>query len=229
MFPFFMYDHTIFILIPAMIFALYAQGKVKSAFNQYLRVQTRKGYRGYDVARAILDKNGLRDVTVELVNGQLSDHYDPRSKKVRLSSEVYNGSSIASISVAAHEVGHALQHAHGYAPLALRSAILPISSFGSRAAWFFVIGGIILGAPGLADLGILLFGAAVAFTAITLPVEFNASSRAMRLLDEFGFITQEEYKPAKKVLNAAALTYVAAMATAVAQLIRLIMIRNRRR
>ena len=226
-FPFF--DSSFVLLIPAILFALYAQSKVKSSFNRYLRVPTQKGYTGYDVARAILDKNGLRDVPVELVNGHLTDNYDPRKKVLRLSSDVYNRSSIASVSVAAHEVGHALQDAHGYVPLSIRGAIVPVANFGSSLAFPLVFIGLFLGNPFLADLGILLFTAAVAFTAITLPVEFNASSRAMKLLDEFGFITREEYGPSKKVLNAAALTYVAAMATAVAQLMRLVLIRNRRR
>lgn len=227
LFPFF--DSSFVLLIPAIIFALYAQNKVKSSFNRYLRVPTQKGYTGYDVARAILDKNGLRDVPVELVNGNLTDHYDPRRKVLRLSRDVYSSSSIASVSVAAHEVGHALQDAQGYVPLSIRGFIVPVANFGSTLAFPLVFIGLFLQNPFLADLGILLFTAAVAFTAITLPVEFNASSRAMRLLDESGFITREEYGPSRKVLNAAALTYVAAMATAVAQLMRLILIRNRRR
>ncbi len=223
------YDSTIIYLIPAIIFAMYAQGKVKSSFNKYLRVRTQKGYTGYDVARAILDRNGLSNVPVELVNGHLTDHYDPRRKVLRLSRDVYSSSSIASVSVAAHEVGHALQDARGYLPLSLRGALVPIANFGSSAAWIFVIGGLFLGNENVIDIGILLYTAAVAFTVITLPVEFNASSRALRLLDESGFITREEYGPSKKVLSAAALTYVAAMATAIAQLLRLIAIRDRRR
>ncbi len=229
-YPFgFGFDSTFMYLIPAIIFAMYAQGKVKSAFNKYLRVPTRKGYTGYDVARTMLDRNGLRDVPVEQVAGHLSDHYDPRKRTLRLSRDVYSSSSVASVSVAAHEVGHAIQHANGYIPLTLRNTIVPVANFGSRAAWFFVIGGFFLQDLRIIDIGILLYSAAVVFTVITLPVEFNASSRAMKLLDEYGFITQEEYSPAKKVLNAAALTYVAAMATALAQLFRLIAIRNRRR
>ncbi|SES66097.1 hypothetical protein SAMN05660297_00136 [Natronincola peptidivorans] len=214
-------------LIPAIIFTLYAQSKVKSTFNKYLRVPTRKGYSGYDVARTILDQNGLRDVPVEMAQGHLTDHYDPRSRKIRLSRDVYSGSSIAAVSVAAHEVGHALQHAGSYVPLTFRNAIFPIASFGSSAAWFFVIGGFLI-SPALLDVGILLYSAAVLFQIVTLPVEFNASSRALRLLDANGFISREEYSPAQKVLKAAALTYVAAMAAALAQLFRLIAIRNRR-
>ncbi|SCY85376.1 zinc metallopeptidase [Alkaliphilus peptidifermentans] len=225
-YPFF--DSTYIILIPAIIFAFYAQSKVKSTFNKYLRVSTRKGYTGYDVARQILDTNGLQDVPVEQVSGHLTDHYDPRKRTVRLSSDVYRGSSIASVSVAAHEVGHALQHAKGYVPLSIRNSIYPVASFGSSAAWFFIIAGFIF-APALIDIGILLFTAAVLFQVVTLPVEFNASSRAMKLLDSNGFITSDEFSGSQKVLKAAALTYVAAMATAVAQLLRLIILRNRRR
>jgi len=228
MYPLF-YDSTMIYLIPAIIFAMFAQNRVRSSFAKYLKVATQKGYTGYDVARALLDKNGLRDVPVELVAGHLSDHYDPRSKTLRLSQDVYQRSSIASVSVAAHEVGHAIQHSQGYLPLTIRGALVPIANFGSRAAWLFVIGGFFLQSLQLIDLGILLYGAAVLFTVITLPVEFNASSRAMTLLDQHGFITREEYAPAKKVLNAAALTYLAAMATALAQLFRLIVLRNSRR
>ncbi|AOY77370.1 zinc metallopeptidase [Clostridium formicaceticum] len=221
-------DSTIVFLIPAIIFALYAQSKVKSTFNKYLRVPTRKGYSGYDVARSILDQNGLRDVPVEMAKGYLSDHYDPRNRTLRLSREVYYGNSIASVSVAAHEVGHAIQHARGYVPLSFRNAIFPIASFGSSVAWIFVFGGFIFNALSLIDLGILLYTAAVLFQVVTLPVEFNASSRALRLLDSNGFITSQEIGSSQKVLKAAALTYVAAMATALAQLFRLIAIRNRR-
>lgn len=224
-----LFYESYYILIPAIIFTLYAQSRVKSTFNKYLRVPTRRGYTGFDVARGILDKYGLTDVRVELAQGQLTDHYDPRKRVVRLSDAVYRGSSVASVSVAAHEVGHALQHAGGYAPLSLRNAIFPIASFGSSAAWFFIIGGMFLGYGGLMDIGILLFAAAVAFQVVTLPVEFNASSRAIRLLSEGGFIEGEEQQASQRVLKAAALTYVAAMAAAVAQLLRLIIMRNRRR
>jgi len=177
----------------------------------------------------MLDNNGMRDVPIEITKGQLSDHYDPRKRVVRLSNDVYHGTSLASISVAAHEIGHAIQHSHGYVPLSFRNAIFPVASFGSKAAWFFVIIGLVMSTPTLVDLGILLFTAAVVFQVATLPVEFNASSRAMRLLDEGGFIVGDEYNQSKKVLNAAALTYVAAMATAVSQLIRLLLIRGQRR
>lgn len=216
------------IMIPAILFALFAQNRVKSTFARYLRVASAKGSSGRDVARKILDQNNLQGVPIEMVQGYLADHYDPRSQVLRLSKEVYSGTSIASISVAAHEVGHAIQHANGYVPLSLRNAIFPIAQFGSSMAWFFVIGGFIFDFVGLIDLGILLYSAAVLFQIVTLPVEFNASNRAMQLLTDNGYLTANEVSSSRKVLNAAALTYVAAMATAVAQLLRLILLRNRR-
>lgn len=223
------FDPTILILIPTILLTLYAQGKVKSSFAKYLKVPTRKGYTGAQVARVLLNEAGLEDVPIEVSAGQLSDHYDPRNRVLRLSNEVYRNSSIASVSVAAHEVGHAIQHANGYVPLSLRNMVFPIARFGSSAAWFFIIIGLILPAfHGLMDVGILLFATAVLFQIITLPVEFNASTRALLLLDTNGFITRDESAGAKKVLNAAALTYVAAMAAGVAQMIRLILIRNSR-
>lgn len=229
-YPYGFFDSSYILLIPAIIFALYAQSKVKSTFNRYLKVPTQRGYTGYDVARRILDQNDLRDVPVELANGHLTDHYDPRKRALRLSQEVYHGTSVASVSVAAHEVGHALQHANGYVPLSLRNAIFPIASFGSQMAWVFIMGGFFFqGLSFLIDLGILLYAAAVAFQVVTLPVEFNASSRALRLLDSNGFVTGNEIQGSQKVLKAAALTYVAAMATAMAQLLRLIVLRNSRR
>jgi len=229
MFGMYGFDPTMIVLIPSILLTIYAQSKVKSTFAKYLRVGSKKGYSGFQVARYILDHNGMRDVPIELTPGHLSDHYDPKRKVVRLSNDVFHGTSIASISVAAHETGHAIQHFHGYAPLTIRTLIFPVASIGSQAAWFFVILGMAMSLPGLIDIGILLFAAAVFFQVVTLPVEFNASSRALRLLDEGGFIVNDEYVQSKKVLNAAALTYVAAMATAVSQLIRLLLIRDRRR
>lgn len=224
---FYRFDPTMIVLIPAIILTLYAQGKVKSSFAKYLKVPTLRGYTGGDVARRLLDQNGLRDIPIELTPGQLSDHYDPRNRVLRLSSEVYRSSSIASVSVAAHEVGHAIQHANGYVPLSLRNMIFPVARFGSSAAWLFIIAGLLVPSlGGLMDIGIILFGAAVLFQLITLPVEFNASNRALELLDSNGFVSGDERRGAKKVLNAAALTYVAAMATGIAQLARLILIRN---
>ncbi len=225
-----LFDPTMLVLIPAILLTVYAQGKVKSSFAKYLQVPTRRGANGASVARLLLDQNGLQSVPVEPSQGRLSDHYDPRRRVLRLSPEVFRGSSVASVSVAAHEVGHAIQHARGYVPLTIRTLLVPVASFGSSMAWVFIMGGLFI--PDLAflfDLGIYLFGAAVAFQVITLPVELNASRRALRLLDTNGIIVAEEKRGARKVLQAAALTYVAAMAAALAQLVRLLLIRGRRR
>lgn len=230
-YPGYFFDSTMLILIPAIILTLYAQSKVKSNFERYMRVPTRRGYTGGQVAQMLLAQNGLGDVPIETAGGQLSDHYDPTKRILRLSGQVYQGTSIASVSVAAHEVGHAIQHANGYAPLSLRNMVFPVARFGSSAAWLFIMIGLLIPRLGvLMDLGILLFGAAVLFQLITLPVEFNASSRALDLLEANGIIYDEEEKTgARNVLKAASLTYVAAMATGMAQLMRLLLIRNRRR
>ena len=225
---YFRFDPTIIILIPAVILTLYAQSKVQSNFVKYLRVQTQKGYTGVQVARRLLDQHGLQNIPIELSRGKLSDHYDPTKQILRLSQEVYEGHSVAAVSVAAHEVGHAIQHANGYIPLSLRNIVFPIARFGSSAAWPFMMIGLLIPSLGsLMNIGILLFGTAVLFQIITLPVEFNASSRALELLDTNGFVVENEIKGSKKVLQAAALTYIAAMASGIAQLLRLIMIRNR--
>lgn len=230
MLPFgFYFDPTFIILIPAMLFAAYAQGKIQSTFGKYLRVPGSKGISGYQVARSILDSQGLYDVRVERVSGKLTDHYDPRKTAVRLSDAVYNSSSIAAVSVAAHETGHAIQHHEGYLPLNLRSTIAPIASFGSSAAWIFIILGIVFNAFNIIMLGVYAFTAAVIFQMVTLPVEFNASSRAIALLESQGYIARDEVKPASRVLRAAALTYVAATIVALSQLLRLLVIANSRR
>lgn len=222
------FDPTTIILIPAIILTLYAQRKVQSNFAKYSMVPTEKGYTGIQVARLLLDQNGLQDVPIELTRGRLTDHYDPKARVLRLSEDVYYGSSIASVSVAAHEVGHAIQHANNYLALSLRNKIFPVARFGSSMAWFFIMVGLLIPSMGsLMDIGIILFGTAVLFQVITLPVEFNASSRGLKLLDANGFITSYEINGARQVLGAAALTYVAAMASGISQLLRLILIRNR--
>lgn len=229
--PFFLFDKTMLLIIPVVIFALYAQTKVQSTFSKYLQVPARAGYTGAQVARSILDRAGLRDVPVEQTPQRLGDHYDPRKRAVRLSPEVYSGRSLASLSVAAHETGHALQHAEAYVPLTVRSKLFPVASFGSSAAMPLFIIGLIFGGGGefgvtLMTIGIWFFVAAVAFQVVTLPVEFNASSRAMKLLTAGGFLQQDEVKGSRAVLTAAALTYVAATAMALMQLIRLLVLRN---
>ncbi len=222
------YDSTFIVLIPAMIFALYAQGKIKSTFSKYLRVRNSYGYKGYEVARKILDSNGLYDIPIELTRGSLTDHYDPRKRVLRLSGEVYEGTSIASAGVAAHECGHALQHSEDYAPLVIRNAIAPVAAIGSQAAIFFIIVALLLNMMQLFTLGIYLFSAAVIFQIITLPVELNASSRAIVALQSYNLVSPGEEEGAKKVLSAAALTYVAATVMAISQLLRLLLIRGRR-
>ncbi len=217
----------IIFVIPAMIFAFYAQAKVKSAYERYSRVSSRSGLTGAQVARSLLDGARLDDIEVTQTQGQLTDHYDPRQKVVRLSPDVYRGSTLASIGIAAHEVGHAIQHGTDYAPLTIRNAIVPLAGFGSQAAFPLFLVGMIFQQGFLMDIGIAIFLFAVIFQAITLPVELNASSRAIELLEGGGMLQGEELSGAKKVLNAAALTYIAALAMALAQLLRLLLLRGR--
>ena len=223
------FDSTMIVLIPAIILAMYAQSKVKSTYEKYVRIASQKGYTGAEAARAILDRNGLTDVRIEHIRGTLSDHYDPRTRVLRLSDMVYRGNSISSSAIAAHEVGHAIQHARDYAPLRFRNAIVPVVNFASNLSWLFILAGLFLSFTGLIDIGIILFTGSVVFQIVTLPVEFNASSRELDELESVGVLTREEIPHSKKVLDAAALTYVAATATAVAQLVRLLLLRERSR
>ena len=223
------YDPTYIILLPAIILTMYAQFKVSSTTNKYFRVRTQRGYTGEQTAREILNANGIYDVKIEMTGGTLSDHYDPRSRVLRLSQDVYRGTSITSVAVAAHECGHAIQHARGYAPLTIRGAIVPAVNFASNASWVLIMLGLFMSSFNfLLKIGILLFAATVVFQLVTLPVEFNASSRALAQIENLGIVSHEERRQSKKVLTAAALTYVAAAATAVLQLLRLITIANRR-
>ena len=221
------WDQTIIILIPALIFSLIAQLMVKGAFSKYSGVRNSRGYTGVDAARAILDRNGLSYIRIEHINGELTDHYDPGANVIRLSDSVYNNDIVAAVGVAAHEAGHAVQYAEGYGPIKVRSAIIPITQFGSNLSTPLVILGIIFSSNVLITAGILLFCTVVLFQAITLPVEFNASGRALKVLREEHFLDDDEMKGAKSVLTAAALTYVAAMFSALASLARLLLIRNR--
>ncbi|CEN94391.1 MAG: zinc metallopeptidase [Paeniclostridium sp.] len=220
-------DPTIFILIPGILFTMYAQFKVSSTTNRYFKVRSKLGYTGEQTARKILDANGLYNVRIEMVRGSLSDHYDPRSNVVRLSEDVYYGTSITSVSVAAHECGHAIQHAKGYAPLQIRSSLVPVVSFASNISWFLILIGFVMSGPFL-KIGILLFSASVLFQIVTLPVEFNASRRALVQIGNEGILEENEIKEGKDVLTAAALTYVAAALVSVLQLLRLIAISQRR-
>lgn len=221
------WDQTMIILIPALIFSLIAQLMVKGAFSKYSGVRNSRGYTGADAARAILDRNGLSYIRIEHINGELTDHYDPSANVIRLSDSVYNNDSVAAVGVAAHEAGHAVQYAEGYGPIKVRSAIIPITQFGSNLSTPLVILGIIFSSNVLITAGILLFCTVVLFQAITLPVEFNASGRALKVLREEHFLDDDEMNGAKSVLTAAALTYVAAMFSALASLARLLLIRNR--
>lgn len=223
-------DRYYFLLvIPAMLIALFAQGMVSSTFERFKRVRSQRGLTGAEVARQILNDNGLYNIQVTPINGRLTDHYDPKAGVIRLSSEVYGSSSIAAIGIAAHEAGHAVQHSMEYAPLTVRNAIIPITNFGSRLSFPLILAGIVMGAQPLVNLGIIAFGLVTLFQLITLPVEFNASSRAIRTLDSHGILTTEELSGAKSVLSAAALTYVAALITSAAQLLRLILLYGSRR
>ncbi|MEG0873896.1 MAG: zinc metallopeptidase [Clostridiales bacterium] len=218
------FDPTFIILLPAIILSAWAQMRVSTTFNKYSGVMSRSGMTGAQVAQAILKKNNILDVRIEPVRGNLTDHYDPRDKVLRLSDSVYGKTSLAALGVAAHEVGHAIQHDEDYSPLRVRSALVPIVQFGNYGSWIILIVGILFSSPMLVKVGIGLFVAVVAFQLITLPVEFNASSRAMVQLETGGYLTTDEIAGSKKVLSAAAMTYVAAAIMAIAQLLRLLVI-----
>lgn len=228
------FDWTyLFLVLPAMLFALIASVGVDSTFAKYSKQHSSRGVTGAQAARLVLDRNGLQNIPIEQISGKLTDHYDPRANVIRLSSEVYNGTSTASIGVACHEVGHAIQHATGYGPIKVRSAIVPITNIGSKLAIPLIIIGILCSTLSeffvwMAYIGIIAFSLTVVFQLVTLPTEFNASNRALATISENGILTPEELKGSKKVLRAAAMTYVAALAVAVAQLLRLILIVSRR-
>jgi len=227
--PYFYYDPTYLIVLPAILLAFYAQFKVQSTYTKFSQVQNRRGMTGAEVARRILDRNGLQHVRVERVSGNLTDHYDPRADVVRLSDGVYNSATIAAVGVAAHEAGHAVQHSSGYTPIKLRNTVLPVAQIGSTLAFPLVLLGFIFsGFEVLIPVGIVLYAAVVAFQLVTLPVELNASRRALNTVYEIGFLDGEETKGAKKVLSAAALTYIAAATSAILQLLRLLLLAGRR-
>ena len=210
--------YYIVLVVPALVFAMWAQMRVSSAFNRYSQLRTGGGLTGADAARLILDRNGLTDVAVELTEGRLSDHYDPRAGVIRLSREVYYNATVAAVGVAAHECGHAVQHAEGYFPLKVRSAIIPVTQIGSNLAFPLFLLGMLFSYPPLMDAGILLFALVAVFQLVTLPVEFNASSRAMTYMNTIG-LPQAEQGGAYAVLRACALTYVAAALTSILQLL----------
>ena len=210
------------LILPAMLLGLWAQARVNSTFNRYSHVRCRQGYTGSQIARRILDANGLTDVRVEGIRGNLTDHYDPTARVVRLSDSVYDSPSIAAIGVAAHEVGHAIQHANSYAPLTIRNAIIPVTNIGSKLSIPLILLGVVMSFQPLVTVGIVAFSLMAVFQLITLPVEFNASSRALATLNGEHYLDEEEVYGARKVLSAAALTYVAALVMSLAQLMRLV-------
>lgn len=216
-------------VVPALILAFYAQTKVNTTFNKYSKVYSSRGITAYDVARKILNMNGLNNINIERVSGNLTDHFDPKANVIRLSDSTYSSTSVGAIGVAAHEVGHAVQYAEGYAPIKIRNTIVPVVQFSSYLAWPLALLGIVLGSSGLANFGVLLFSVVVAFQIITLPVELNASSRAIKTLDESFILEGNELTGAKKVLKAAALTYIAAAAVAIGNLLRLLALTGRSR
>lgn len=224
------FDSTYLIVLPAIIFALIAQIMVKTTFNKYSSESNEHGYTAKEVARKILDENGLYNVSIEYISGNLTDHFDPSANVIRLSDSVYNSTSVAAIGVAAHEVGHAIQHAQGYTPIKIRQAIIPITQIGSSLAVPLVLVGMLFSAfQWLIPVGIFLYAGVVLFQAVTLPVEFNASGRALKTLDENVILYKDEVRMAKKVLTAAAMTYVAAMFSSLMSLLRLIAVSNRNR
>lgn len=225
----FFWDGTMVLLIPAILLSMYAQFKISSAYKQYSGIRSQSGLTGAQAARALLNSNGLYDVRVERIGGQLSDHYDPRTRVISLSDDVYQSTSLSSVAVAAHETGHAIQHATGYFPLQLRSSFVPVANLGSGAGPILIMVGLFMPSiDWLLQLGIFAFAFAVLFQIITLPVEYNASHRALALLQESHLLRSEEVRGARSVLNAAALTYVAAALAAVLQLARFILIARSR-
>lgn len=225
------YDPTYMLVFIGAIITLIASGMVKTTYAKYERVRNMRGMTGKEAAEMILRNEGLHDVRVQHVSGNLSDHYNPSNKTVNLSDSTYGSASVAAVAVAAHECGHALQHAHSYAPLSMRTAILPIANLGSKLAWPLIFFGLFFtgnSSATMLNLGVMAFSFAVLFQLVTLPVEFNASSRALKLLGNYGILENKEVSHGRKVLNAAAMTYVAAAAAALLQLLRIVLIAQRR-
>ena len=226
------YDSTYILVLIGVAICLLASSRVNSVFRRYSGVRSRSGLTGREAAERILRANGIYDVTVRHIPGNLTDHYDPRNKTLGLSDSTYGSASVAAIGVAAHECGHAVQHATGYAPLKFRGALVPVANFGSTLAWPLILIGLLIGSRSASlfiNMGILLFSAAVLFQLVTLPVEFNASNRAVKVLETTGMLYPEEIRQTRAVLGAAALTYVASAASAILQLLRLLLITGRRR
>lgn len=219
------FDPTYLLIIIGMVISLWASARVKTTYSKYSKVRSMSGLTGAEAARRILQTAGLYDVRIEHISGNLTDHYDPRSRVLRLSDAVYGSASVAAIGVAAHECGHAIQDAQDYAPLRFRNTLVPVANFGTQAAWPIILVGLLFGSSQfLLNLGILLFSLGVLFQLVTLPVEFNASGRALQILGDSGMLYGEEIQKTKKVLSAAAMTYVAAAAASILSLLRLIIL-----
>ena len=233
MMPFYMfYDPTYFLVLIGVILSLIASARVKSTFNKYSQMRNSRGMTGAQAAEQVLRGAGIYDVRVEHVAGNLTDHYDPRSKVLRLSDSVYGQTSVAAVGVAAHECGHAIQHAKGYGPLKFRNVLVPVANFGAKIAWPLILVGLLINSESawfIMQAGIIAFSLAVLFQIVTLPVEFNASNRAIRVIADSGIMYGEEIVAAKRVLSAAALTYVAAAASSILQLLRLVLLAGGRR
>ena len=230
-YPYYYFDSTYLLVLLGVVLSLLASAKVKSTYAKYSREASLSGMTGEQAAKRILSMSGIYDVTVRHVPGNLTDHYDPRNKTLNLSDSVYGSASVAAVGVAAHECGHAIQHDRGYVPLKFRSALAPVASIGANISWPLIIIGLLLGTGGntMIQIGILMFSLAVLFQLVTLPVEFNASGRALNLLSETGILYEDELRKTKKVLSAAALTYVAAAASSILQLLRLVLLYGNRR
>lgn len=225
------FDTTYILVLIGVLICMAASAKMNATFNHYSRVRSHSGMTGREAAERILLQSGIRDVRVEHISGNLTDHYDPRSKTLRLSDATYNSNSVAAIGVAAHECGHAIQHETGYVPLVVRGSLVPVANFGGSIAWPLILIGLIMNSNMsalLLNLGILAFSFAVLFQIVTLPVELNASSRALKILGNSGILYEDEVRDTKKVLTAAALTYVAGAASSILQLMRIILLANRR-
>lgn len=226
---FFFYDPTWWLIIVGMLLCLVASGNVSATYRKYSKIENARGMTASEVAERILKGAGISDVRIERIEGELTDHYDPKNKVVRLSESVYHSTSVAAIGVAAHECGHVLQHYNGYLPIRVRNAIVPVVNFGSKLSWPLILLGVLFGLTNLVDVGIILFTMVLLFQIVTLPVEFNASKRAISVIRDTGILYGDEITGAKKVLNAAALTYVAGVIATALQVLRLFLLFGRRR
>ena len=226
---FFFYDPTWWLIIAGMLICLLASGNVSATYRRYSKIENRRGMTAAEAAEGILHGAGIQDICIERIEGELTDHYDPKNKVIRLSESVYYSASVAAIGVAAHECGHVIQHYRGYIPIRIRNAIVPVVNFGSNLSWPLILLGVLFGLTNLVDIGIVLFSTVLVFQIITLTVELNASKRAIRIISDDGILCGDEIKGARKVLNAAALTYIAGVISTALQVLRLFLLFGRRR